>query len=275
MDSCSEPVAGDTRFVRAEPSRTMKVGPRTCWALAAVMSSVVLALSAGVGPPLSVDTWAFIILAIPALSVTVAALAVPIAGTPSSVLMSRRGAKGSAQVMWRWFVAPYAVPLLTPVCLLVSEYVGSGLSFLQTPPQGLGPLLFASPELGWYLPLVGMLFGVLLGWVGIMAVAVPLRALIQVPRLWDSDRPEALGQVAYCGVVFGLELTIFAHAPAFWAVSDADTSRLQVLGDELDLLVGGTQAGSPMWTRLLAWAGVMSLSVAGAIIWRTARASRD
>jgi hypothetical protein len=177
--------------------------------------------------------------------------------------------------MWRWFVAPYAVPLLTPVCLVASEYLGAGLSVLRTPPQGLGPLLFASPELGWYLPLAGMCFGVLLGWVGIMAVAVPLKAVVQIPRLWDSDRTGALRQVAYCGVVLGLGLTIFAHAVAFWAVSDADTSRLQVLRDELDLLIGGTQTGSPMWPRLLAWAGVMSLSAAGAIIWRTARATED
>jgi hypothetical protein len=189
--------------------------------------------------------------------------------------MARRGAKGNSKVMWRWFVAPYAVPLLTPVCLVASEYLGAGLSVLRTPPQGLGPLLFASPELGWYLPLAGMCFGVLLGWVGIMAVAVPLKAVVQIPRLWDSDRTGALRQVAYCGVVLGLGLTIFAHAVAFWAVSDADTSRLQVLRDELDLLIGGTQTGSPMWPRLLAWAGVMSLSAAGAIIWRTARATED
>jgi hypothetical protein len=65
-----------------------------------------------------------------------------------------------------------------------------------------------------------MLFGVLLGWVGIMAVAVPLEAVVQIPRLWGSDRTEALRQVAYCGVVLGLELTIFAHAVAFWALAD-------------------------------------------------------
>jgi len=61
--------------------------------LIAALSSVVLALSVGVGPPLSVDTWAFIILAIPALSVMLAALVAPTARTPSSVLMARRGAK--------------------------------------------------------------------------------------------------------------------------------------------------------------------------------------
>ena len=188
--------------------------------------------------------------------------------------MARRGAKGSAQVMWQWFVVPYAVPLLTPFCLVAGEYLGAGLSVLRTPPQGLGPLLFASRELGWYLPLAGMFFGVLLGWVGIMAVAVPLKAAVQVPRLWSSDRPEALRQVAYCGVVLGLALTVFAHAMAFWTVSDANTRRLQVLRDELDLLIGGTQTGGPMWPRLLAWAGVLSLSAAGAIVWRTTRTAR-
>jgi len=255
----------------------VKVGRRNCWAFVAALSSVVLALSAGVGPPLSFDTWAFIILAIPALSVTFAALVVPTARPPSSVLMTPRGAKVDYQVMWRWFVAPYAVPLLTPVCLVASEYLGAGLSVLRTPPQGLGPLLFDSPELGWYLPFLGMLLGVLLGWVGIMAVAVPLKAVVQIPRLWQTDRTEALRQVAYCGVALGLGLTILAHAVAssFWTASNADPSRLQVLRDELDLLIGGTQPGSTMWTRLLAWAGVMSLSAAGAIVWRTARAIKD
>jgi len=82
-------------------------------------------------------------------------------------------------------------------------------------------------------------------------------------------------QVAYCGGVQGFELSLFAHAVAVWDVFDADISRLQVLRDELDLLIGGSQTGSPISTRLVAWAGVMSLSAAGAIVWRTARATKD
>lgn len=264
------------RLVSAEPSRTEKVRRRTCWALVAALSSVVLALSAGVGPPLLVDTWAFIILAVPVLSVTLAALVLPTPRTPSSLLMARRGARGNSyRVMWRWFVAPYAVPLLTPVCLVASQYLGAGLSLLRTPTQGLGPLLFVSFELGWDLPLFGMLLGVLLGWVGIMTVAVPLKAVVQVPRLWESDRAEALRQLAYFCVFLGLGLTILAHAVALSDASDGDTNRLQVLREELDLLMGGTQTGIPMWTRLVAWAGVISLSAAAAIVLRTDRATKD
>ena len=82
-------------------------------------------------------------------------------------------------------------------------------------------------------------------------------------------------QVAYCGVFLGLGLTIFAHEVAFSDASDANTSRLQVLREELDLLMGGTQTAVPMWTRLVAWAGVISWSAAAAIVLRTDRATED
>jgi hypothetical protein len=261
--------------VGTEPSPAVVVRRRICWALIAALSSVLLALSAGVGSPLSVDTWAFIILAVPALAVTVVALVIGAPVAPSSVLFARRDERGTSKKLWRWFVMPYAVPLLTPVCLVVSQYIGAALSAQRTPPQGLGPLLFASTDLGWYLPLVGLLFGGLLGWVGIMSVAVPVKALTRVPRLWKSDRTEALRLTAHVGVVVGLWLTMCAQGVFFLDDSEEDTSRLSVLRDELELLLGRSQTDIAPWARLFAWAGVLCIAAAGAIVWKTSRATKE
>lgn len=261
----------DTPRVRRKPSRNVSVRRRVLVGYVVAISFLALALSAGVGPPLSTDTWAYILLALPALSVTLGALVVTTDRTPASVLMAPRGAKGNARLLWRWFVVPYRVPLCTPIFLVASAYIGAGVSLLQSPARGLGPILFAKTgELGWNLPLAGLVFGVLLGWVGIMAVAVPLKVAAHVPRLWESEPREARRLLAYLGVVLGLELTVCAHVVAFWRLSDETSGRLSALRDELHLLLGGMPTDAPAWTRVMAWAGVISLFAAGAFAWRTA-----
>jgi hypothetical protein len=167
------------------------------------------------------------------------------------------------------------VPLLSPFFLVAGAYVGAGLSELRQPPQGLGPQLFSGDDLGWYLPLIGLLFGVLLGWVGIMGVAVPLKVLRQIPGLWRTDRREASRLLAFEGVVVGLWLTLVAQGVAFLNASGDDTSRLTVLRNELELLVGGSQVDVPPWTRLLAWAGLTFVAGAAAVVLHTREPTKD
>lgn len=248
---------------------------KALWALPAALSCVVLALASGMGPLLSIDAWAFIILAVPPLAVTLLALINPTEAIPSSALFAGRNERGNRGLLWRWFLAPYWVSVLIPFGLVAGTYVGAGLSELRQPPQGLGPLLFFTGELGWYLPLIGLLFGVLLGWVGIMGVAVPLKVLTQIPRRWRNDRREALRLLAFDGVALGVWLTIVAHAVAFLNAPAEDTSRAAVLRDELELLLGGSRVAVPPWTRLLAWAGLTCLAGATALVLHTRERAED
>ena len=268
IDGSLPPLCVILRTVGAQTSWAKVGGRRTSWALIAAITAVALALSTGVASPLSVDTWALLILAGPALAVTLVALVTPTPAVPSSALLTRPGQRGQSRELWRWFFVPYAVPLLTPLCMVAAEYLGAGVSAGRTSQQGLGPVLLRGPELGWYLPLVGLLFGGLLGWVGIMVVAVPVKVLARLPRLWKSDRTGAMRLGAYAGVVLGLWLTACAHGVVFLGDSNEDTGRLAVLRDELELLLGGAQAGVPFVVRLMAWGGVLSISAAGVIVWR-------
>ena len=263
------------RAVGVDPGRGMGLRRISCWALLAALSCAVLALAAGMGPALSIDAWAFIILAVPPLAVTLVALVLPTEAIPSSALFAGRDDRGNQGGLWRWFVAPYAVPLLTPFGLVAGAYVGAGLSELRRPVQGLGPLLFSTEDLGWYLPLIGLLSGVLLGWVGIMGVAVPLRVLAQIPALWRTDGREALRLLAFDGVALGVWLTIVAHSLVFLNAPGEDNSRLTVLRNELELLVGDPPVEVPAWTRLLAWTGLACLAAAAALVHRSRGPTKD
>lgn len=246
---------------------------RSCWALLAAGFSVVLALSAGVGPSLSADAWTVLILAGPASWVTLVAFVMPAPAVPSSVLLSRSGDKGDLEEMWRWMGASYALPLLAPVFLMVAEYVGAALSALRAPPRGLGPLLFSNADLGWDLPLFGLAVGVLLGWVGIIAITVPTRNLARVPALWVRDRTEALRVLASVVFTVGLWLTCWAQGVMVTNGSNDASTRWSVLRDEYLMLMGRTQMDVAPWVRVVAWAGVICLAAAAATVWRTRRST--
>jgi hypothetical protein len=83
----------------------------TSLAAVAILSMIMLALAAGVGPTLAEDTWAALILFAPVMGVILGGLVVRTPTTPSSALLSNQG-WGS---VWHWFVAPYRVPLVTPI----------------------------------------------------------------------------------------------------------------------------------------------------------------
>jgi hypothetical protein len=55
----------------------MEVRRITFWSVLAALGCAVLGLAVGIGPALSIDTWAFIILAVPPLAVTLLALVRP------------------------------------------------------------------------------------------------------------------------------------------------------------------------------------------------------
>ena len=223
----------------------------------------VLAAAAGVGPTLSFDAWAAVVLAGPVVAVAVSGLVLPTPATPSTALIGRP-ARGA---LWRWFVRPYLPTALAALGVVVAEYLGAAVST-----QGLRPLLFADdPELGSYLPLIGLGAGLLLGWCAIALLVIPLKTTARAVTLWRTDRPEAVRLLVHSAVMLGVLLTAVAHFGVFPGSGDG---RLATLRDELDLLFTPSALAAPWWSVASAWAGVASFAAGGAAWLRTTRRDR-
>jgi hypothetical protein len=225
-------------------------------ALLVVLPLVVLATAAGAGPDLSSDVWAAVVLAGPVVAVAVSGLVLPVPAVPASALIGRQ-ARGS---VWRWYVRPYLPTALAALGVVLAEYAGAALST-----RGLRPLLFADdPELGSYFPLIGLGFGLLLGWCAIAMVVVPLKTTARAVTLWSTDRPEAVRLLTFSAVILAILLTVTAHLGVF---TGSGEGRLAMLRDELDLLFTPGAMAAPWWSVALAWAGMASLAAAG-VAWR-------
>ena len=231
--------------------------------LLVVLSLVVLAAAAGIGPTLSSDAWTVVLLAGPIAAVAVSGLVLPTPAIPSTALIGRP-ARWS---VWRWFVRPYLPTALAALGVVVAEYLGAALST-----QGLRPLLFADgPELGSYLPLIGLGTGLLLGWCAIALLVIPLKTTARAATLWRTDRPEAVRLLVHTAVMLGVLLTAVAQ---FGVFPSSGEGRWATLRDEFDLLFTPSALAAPWWSVASAWAGVASFAAGGAAWLRTTRRDR-
>ncbi|WP_457255225.1 hypothetical protein [Pedococcus sp. P5_B7] len=214
---------------------------------------------------MSVDAWAAVVLGGPTAAVALCALVLPTTATPAAALIGRQGWRS----VWEWTVRPYRSTALPALGIALAEYLGAALST-----QGLRPLLFADdPELGWYLPLVGLVLGVLLGWVLIALVVIPFKAAARAVSIWQSDRHEAVRLLVFPFVMLAILLTGAAHLGAF--PQTAEVGRLAMLQDERDLLFTPGASGAPAWCVAFAWAGVAAVLAAGISVRWTTRATRQ
>jgi hypothetical protein len=250
---------------------------QAAWTLAGAWSFATFLLAAGIGPHLSDDALTWALLAAPGLAFLTVTLVRPRPRIPSPSLWWSPWSTDTPP--WRWLVRPFLTGVAAAAMTIAGAYLGAGWSVASGLPRGAGPMLTGpTPYIDWSLFAVGGTAITCLGCVLVLAVFLPVGALLDARPAWRSDRPEARQLLAFAGFILGLLTAavglILADPNPDRSEGDPDPNRVErmlaALRELGNVLVGGSAQAPVVPTgSWIARAGAALILASLILYWRT------